>query len=230
MLSLVWSNLADLEVLHLQLPVGRVAIHGRRDWPAAARIHLYRNRAGTGVFVDRSDRQLRTQFLVRAYGAHLPAIQISFLDSVFGALAGAGFFFVASGLYFIIRKRQGMGTGDFALMAMSGAFLGLKLTLLVIFLAPLIATAYALIRMVRSASSDGHPASLGEMLQTWEFLLASSSVRRHWRSHSLVKRHGGGMWASSSQLEKTLAAQALAGPFCLPLPAICLRWCLAWVR
>jgi leader peptidase (prepilin peptidase)/N-methyltransferase len=109
-----------------------------------------------------------TQFLVRAYGAHLPAIQISFLDSVLGALAGAGFFFVASGLYFLIRKRQGMGTGDFALIAMSGAFLGLKLTLLVVFLAPLFATVYALIRMVRSASSDGHAASLGQMLQTWE--------------------------------------------------------------
>jgi leader peptidase (prepilin peptidase)/N-methyltransferase len=117
-----------------------------------------------------------TQLLVHAYGAHVSTIQTSFLDPVLGALAGAGFFFVASGLYFLVRKRQGMGTGDFALMAMSGAFLGLKLTLLVIFLAPLMATAYALIRMVRGA---GHAASLGEMLQTWEipfgvFISASS--------------------------------------------------------
>ena len=117
-----------------------------------------------------------TQLLVRAYGAHFSAVQISFLDSVLGALVGAGFFFVASGLYFLARKRPGMGTGDFALVAMSGAFLGLKLTLLVIFLAPLIATAYALIRMVRSV---GHTVSLGEMLQTWEipfgvFISASS--------------------------------------------------------
>ncbi len=121
-----------------------------------------------------------TRLLARAYGAHLSSVEISFLDSVLGALAGAGFFFIASGLYFLIRKRQGMGTGDFVLMAMSGAFLGLKLALLVIFLAPLITTAYALIRMVRGARDAGHTkTSLGEMLQTWEipfgvFISASS--------------------------------------------------------
>jgi len=123
-----------------------------------------------------------TQLLVHAYGAHLSAVRISFLDSVLGALAGAGFFFLASGLYFLIRKRQGMGAGDFALMAMSGVFLGLKLTVLVIFLAPLIATAYALLQMVCSANGGRRSrTSLGEMLQSWVipfgvFISASSLV------------------------------------------------------
>ena len=123
-----------------------------------------------------------TKLLVHAYGVRLSTVQISSLDSVLGALAGAGFFFVASGLYFLIRKRQGMGTGDFALMAMSGAFLGLKLALLVIFLAPLIATAYALIRIIRTANQPPHTTtSLGQMLQSWEipfgvFISASSLV------------------------------------------------------
>jgi leader peptidase (prepilin peptidase) / N-methyltransferase len=123
-----------------------------------------------------------TQVLVHAYGEHLSAVQISFLDSVLGALGGTGFFFVASGLYFLIRKRQGMGSGDFALMAMSGAFLGLKLTVLVIFLAPLIATAYALVQMLRSTSGGRRSTtSLGQMLQSWEipfgvFISASSLV------------------------------------------------------
>ena len=122
------------------------------------------------------------QLLVHAYGADLSTTQISFLDSMLGAVAGAGFFFVVSGLYFLIRKRQGMGTGDFALMAMSGTFLGLKLTLLVVFLAPLIATAYALIQIVRSAKGARRTTtSLGEMLQSWEipfgvFISASSLV------------------------------------------------------
>jgi leader peptidase (prepilin peptidase) / N-methyltransferase len=121
-----------------------------------------------------------TQFLLRAYGVGLSTVQVSLLDSVLGALLGAGFFFVASGLYFLMRKRQGMGAGDFALIATAGAFLGLKLTLLVIFLAPLTATVYAFIRMAHhSIGSGGTRASVGEMLQSWEipfgvFLSASS--------------------------------------------------------
>jgi len=110
-----------------------------------------------------------TQFFLYAYGEHLSIAEVSLLDSVFGALVGAGFFFVAAGLYFLVRRRQGMGTGDFALIAMVGAFLGLKLTLLVIFLAPLVATVYSLIRMVHHAGEAGkNRTSVREMLQLWE--------------------------------------------------------------
>ena len=121
-----------------------------------------------------------TQFFLHAYDLNFPTAQVSFLDSLLGAALGAGFFFIAAGLYFVIRKRQGMGIGDFALIAMSGTFLGLKLTLLVICIAPLIATVYALVRMVRHASEAGRArASVGEMLQSWEipfgvFISASS--------------------------------------------------------
>ncbi len=110
-----------------------------------------------------------TQFLLHAYGVGLSTVQVSLLDSVLGALLGAGFFFVSAGLYFLLRKRQGMGAGDFALIAMAGAFLGLKLTLLVIFLAPLTATVYAFMRMAHHiVGSGGARASVGEMLQSWE--------------------------------------------------------------
>jgi leader peptidase (prepilin peptidase) / N-methyltransferase len=121
-----------------------------------------------------------TQFFLHAYGAQFSSVQTSLLDSTAAALFGAGFFFVASGLYFLTRKRQGMGTGDFALIAMSGAFLGLKLTLLVVFVAPVLATVYALVLIVRHATAAGSASvSLREMLQSWEipfgvFISASS--------------------------------------------------------
>lgn len=110
-----------------------------------------------------------TQSIVHAYGGRLSTVQISLLDSAAGAFAGACFFFTASGLYFLMRKRQGMGGGDFALIAMSGTFLGLKLTLLVILAAPLSATIYAVTLMARHAG-DARSAgiSVGEMLQSWE--------------------------------------------------------------
>lgn len=110
-----------------------------------------------------------TQFILNAYGARLSSVQTSLLDSTAAALFGAGFYFVAAGIYFLMRKRQGMGTGDFALIAMSGAFLGLKLTLLVVFLAPLLATIYALVLILRNATgAESERVSVGEMLQSWE--------------------------------------------------------------
>jgi len=110
-----------------------------------------------------------TQYIMLAYGGHLSTVQVSLLDSVAGAFASAGFFLTASGLYFLMRKRQGIGGGDFALIAMSGAFLGLKLTLLVIFAAPLIATIYALTLMARHAGDARNAGvSVGEILQSWE--------------------------------------------------------------
>jgi leader peptidase (prepilin peptidase) / N-methyltransferase len=103
-----------------------------------------------------------TQFFLRAYGARLPAFaQLALLDSVIGALVGAGFFYLAWALYYLIRKRHGMGFGDIALMAMVGAFLGLKLTLFVIFSAPLAGAVYAallFVRHIRNApETDGDP-------------------------------------------------------------------------
>jgi len=110
-----------------------------------------------------------TQLLVHAYNGHLTSSQVSFLDAVLGALLGAGFFFVSSGLYFLVRKRQGMGTGDLALIGMSGTFLGLKLTLIVLFLAPLSATLYALMRAVRHMTEAGkNRGSIKESLQSWK--------------------------------------------------------------
>lgn len=85
-----------------------------------------------------------TQLLLRLYGAQLPGpAQLALVDSAIAAVVGAGFFYLAWALYYLVRKRHGLGFGDIALMAMVGAFLGLKLTLLVIFSAPLAGTVYA---------------------------------------------------------------------------------------
>jgi leader peptidase (prepilin peptidase)/N-methyltransferase len=85
-----------------------------------------------------------TQFFLRVYGAQpLARAQVSLLDSAIAALVGAGFFYLAWALHYMVRKRHGLGFGDIALMGAVGAFLGLKLTFLVIFSAPLAGTVYA---------------------------------------------------------------------------------------
>lgn len=87
-----------------------------------------------------------TQFLLRVMGWDpvLSDRQLSLLDAFLGGLVGAGFFYLAWAGYYLIRQRHGLGFGDIALMGMSGAFLGLKLTVLVIFTAPILGLLYAL--------------------------------------------------------------------------------------
>ena len=120
---------------------------------------------GLGLFrlapVDSSG----TAFLLRLFQKNLESVQwLSLLDSALGAIAGGGFFYLAWALYYLISKRHGLGFGDVALTAMSGAFLGLKLVLLIIFCAPILGTLYAAALLVCEAfrpPSDAKNASSG---------------------------------------------------------------------
>ncbi len=58
---------------------------------------------------------------------------LSLADSLLGAVVGAGFMYGVGAAYLIVRRVEGMGFGDVKLMALIGAFLGLKLTMLTIF-------------------------------------------------------------------------------------------------
>ncbi len=103
-----------------------------------------------------------TQFVLGLYNWHWENVQrLSLLDSALGAAVGAGFLYVAWGLYYLVRKKHGMGFGDIALIAMSGAFLGIKLTLFVIFTAPLLAVIYAIFLLAWEASGP-HSADSSE--------------------------------------------------------------------
>jgi leader peptidase (prepilin peptidase)/N-methyltransferase len=64
------------------------------------------------------------------------------LLSVTGALLGASILLLISGIYYLLRRRQGMGLGDVKLLAMIGAFLGPLEVLLVLVLGT-VATAIA---------------------------------------------------------------------------------------
>ncbi len=59
-------------------------------------------------------------------------------DALFGAAVGSSFFYGIAMIYLHARGREGMGLGDVKLMAMVGAFLGVRLTVLVIFGASLV--------------------------------------------------------------------------------------------
>jgi leader peptidase (prepilin peptidase)/N-methyltransferase len=106
----------------------------------------------------------------------------SLLDSLVGAAVGASFLYGAAAIYLRARGVEGMGFGDVKLMAMIGAFLGTKLTVLTIFAASL------------GGSLFGVSTVLAVWIKRTRRILArgTSSVkarRRAWHSARLALRY-----------------------------------------
>ena len=111
--------------------------------------------------------------------AHL----LSFADSLLGALVGSAFIYGAGAIYLRARGVEGMGFGDVKLMAMVGAFLGVKLTIFTIF----------------AASIAGSLFGLSTILVVWMKRTRRRIVRHHeparearrraWASAAIAMRH-----------------------------------------
>jgi leader peptidase (prepilin peptidase) / N-methyltransferase len=78
------------------------------------------------------------------FSNEIAARLFSLLDSLLGAAVGASFIYGAGAAYLRWRGTEGMGFGDVKLMAMVGAFLGLKLTIFTIFAASLAGSFFGL--------------------------------------------------------------------------------------
>jgi len=71
------------------------------------------------------------------FSGDISARLVSMIDALLGASLGASFIYGAGAIYLRWRGTEGMGFGDVKLMAMVGAFLGMKLTIFTIFTASL---------------------------------------------------------------------------------------------
>jgi len=104
-----------------------------------------------------------TWLLLLLFHRHIDSVRwLSLLDGFVGALFGACFFYFSWALYYLARKRHGLGFGDIALIAMTGAFLGLKLNLLVIIAAPIVTLLYVVMLAVREAFRPRRKLALAE--------------------------------------------------------------------
>jgi len=108
---------------------------------------------------------------------------LSLADALLGAAIGSGFLYGVAKLYLGWRGVEGMGFGDVKLMAMVGAFLGLKLTVFTLFTGAIVGMLFG----------------VGTMLIVWIKRTRRRIVRNHesgkmarrraWQSAQTVYRH-----------------------------------------
>jgi leader peptidase (prepilin peptidase)/N-methyltransferase len=110
----------------------------------------------------------------------------SLSDSLLGAAVGASFLYGAAAIYLRARGVEGMGFGDVKLMALIGAFLGTKLTVLTIFAASLAGSLFGLstvlavwIKRFRRIEARSASASIS----------SNEARRRAWQSARLALRY-----------------------------------------
>ena len=107
----------------------------------------------------------------------------SLTDALLGAAVGASFIYGAGAIYLRWRGTEGMGFGDVKLMAMVGAFLGTRLTVLTLFTATLAGSLFGVftvlavwIKRLRRRMVRNHESG-------------STARRRAWQSARMVYRY-----------------------------------------
>ena len=131
-------------------------------------------------------RDMASQFLPAIvnlpFSAELSARLFSLLDSLLGAALGASFIYGAGAAYLRWRGTEGMGFGDVKLMAMVGAFLGIKLTIFTIFAASLSGSLFGLTTVLVVWIKRTHRF-------TRRLASLQAARRRGWQSAQMVYRH-----------------------------------------
>jgi leader peptidase (prepilin peptidase)/N-methyltransferase len=116
------------------------------------------------------------------FSADLAARLFSLLDALLGAAVGASFIYGAGAIYLRWRGAEGMGFGDVKLMALVGAFLGMKLTIFTIFAGSLVGSMFGLTTVFVVWIKRTH-----RFTRRLDNLKAAR--RRGWQSAQMVYRH-----------------------------------------
>lgn len=85
-------------------------------------------------------------------------------SSILGALVCSGFLWLVRAVYFKLKKVEGLGVGDLKLMAMVGAFLGVKLGLLTIMLGSMLGALIGLTFIKITGKDYRYPLPFGSFL------------------------------------------------------------------
>ena len=116
------------------------------------------------------------------FSGELSMRMVSLVDSLLGAAVGVSFIYGAGAIYLRWRGTEGMGFGDVKLMAMVGAFLGMKLTVFTIFTASIAGSLFGLTTVLVVWLKRTH---------RFKKRLADAQAARHrgWQSAQMVYRY-----------------------------------------
>jgi leader peptidase (prepilin peptidase)/N-methyltransferase len=117
------------------------------------------------------------------YGSHISWQLVSLLDGLMGAAVGSSFIYGVGAIYLRARGIEGMGFGDVKLMAMVGAFLGVRLTICTLFAASIAGSLFGLWTIL----AVWMKRTRRRMKQNRES--AGESRRRAWTSATIALRH-----------------------------------------
>jgi leader peptidase (prepilin peptidase)/N-methyltransferase len=93
-----------------------------------------------------------------------PHAVLSTVDALLGALVGSGLLWIVGEGYFRLRGKEGMGLGDVKMMAMVGAFLGVKRTLLTILFGSLLGSVIGIVIMLATRKGRDYELPFGAFL------------------------------------------------------------------
>jgi len=79
---------------------------------------------------------------------------VSLAGSVLGLFVGGGIVWLIYNLYYLVRKEEGIGGGDFTLLSMIGAFLGYRAVLISLFFGSMIALAVVVVIGIKDRDFD----------------------------------------------------------------------------
>lgn len=121
----------------------------------------------------------------------IPGIPIGFMFSLFappgpiasalGILLGGGILYGIAAAYYLVRREEGMGMGDVKMLAMIGAFLGWRATLLTLVLASFAGASVGLALMATKKESLRYALPFGTFLAlaAWVSMLFEEPIL-HW--------------------------------------------------
>jgi leader peptidase (prepilin peptidase)/N-methyltransferase len=116
-------------------------------------------------------------------GSHVSWQLVSLLDALMGAAIGSSFIYGVGAIYLRARGVEGMGFGDVKLMAMIGAFLGVRLTIFTLFAASIAGSLFGLWTVL----AVWNKRTRRRMKRNRES--AQESRRRGWVSATIALRH-----------------------------------------
>ena len=117
-----------------------------------------------GSFIDLDHRLLPNQItipgLVAGLGFSFLPGGIDPLDALLGALLGGGILIGLIALYWVLRKVEGMGFGDVKLLAMIGAFLGMRGVVVTLLVGSLLAVVISMALMLAGRMKPEPPPAV----------------------------------------------------------------------